>query len=170
MGLRSLGRASGLIDASLKCAKFRASVLNLGAPLKVSSSRTGLWPVFTSPAPTQAWARQGASAPPHLDLDCPHARPWLGGCSPHGPLCPLPTSPWPGGLTAAFALNGGGLDPPSALVSGLCSRHPAAAAGGRGASRAARGARPPLCLWGCAHGPGRGPHPEAADGYCAEPE
>ena len=69
MGLRALGRASGLIDASLKCAKFRASVLNLGAPLEASSSRAGLQPVLTSPAPAQAWARQGASAPPPPDLD-----------------------------------------------------------------------------------------------------
>lgn len=167
MGLRALGRASGLIDASLECAKFRASVLNLGAPLEASSARAGLRPVLTSPAPAQAWARQGASAPPPPDLDHP---PWPGGCSLHGPLCPLPASPWPGGLTTAFALNGGGLDPPSPLVSGLCSRHPAAAAGGRGASCAPRGARPPLCLRGRAHGPGRGLHPEAAGGYRTEPE
>lgn len=39
MGFRALGRTSGLIDASLKYAKFRASVLNLGASLEVSSSK-----------------------------------------------------------------------------------------------------------------------------------
>lgn len=95
----------------------------------VSFLRPGWWPTFIS-----SWAGQDAGALLILSLIPGQGSGWDGTHpaahrAPHSPLLAIRPD-------CKLHPSSGDLDPPFPLLSGLCSRHPAAAAGQPGAPHA----------------------------------